>query len=62
MIKGLEHLSHKGRLRDLGLYILEKRRLRRVLSLCMNALLEEMEMRQTDLSWRDQMIQQEEIN
>lgn len=37
MIKGLENLSHKDRLRELGLCSLEKRRLGVILSMYINA-------------------------
>lgn len=36
MIKGLEHLSYKERLRETGPFNPEKRRLRGVLSACIN--------------------------
>jgi len=36
LIKSMEHLSYEERLRDLGLFILEKKRLRGSLSMCMN--------------------------
>jgi len=34
MIKVVEHLTYKEKLRDLGLFILEKKRLREVSSVC----------------------------
>lgn len=34
MIKGLEYLSYKGKLRELALFSMEKRRLSKLLSLC----------------------------
>jgi len=36
MMKRLEHLSYAERLRELGLFNLEKRRLREILSMCIN--------------------------
>lgn len=36
MGKGLKHLTYKGRLRELGVLILEKRKLRGILSVSIN--------------------------
>ena len=36
MMKGLEHLSYEERQRELGLFSLEKSRLKGILSMCIN--------------------------
>jgi len=36
MIRGLEHLPYKERPRELGLFILEQKRLKGMLSMCIN--------------------------
>ena len=36
VIKGLEHLSYKERVRELGLFSLQKRKLMRILSMLIN--------------------------
>jgi len=35
-MKGMEHLSYEDRLGDLGLFSLEEKRLRGMLSICIN--------------------------
>lgn len=50
MMKGLEKLSYKGRLSELGLLSLQKRRLRGNLSVCINSWWEGMKRKESDYS------------